>query len=109
MHQSPVDSSALLEITVRPDLVFVSGQGSWLTDSQGRVYLDFIQGWAVNSLGHAPAVLAQAIAAQARRLITPSPAYYSDKLLAFAARLVAATPVDKVFLPTVAQRPWKGR
>jgi len=97
MHQSPVDSSALLEITVRPDVVFVSGQGSWLTDSQGTVYLDFIQGWAVNSLGHAPAVLAKAIAEQASRLITPSPAYYSDKLLAFAARLVAATPVDKVF------------
>ncbi|WP_043632612.1 acetylornithine transaminase [Desulfovibrio sp. TomC] len=97
MHQSPVDSSALLEITVRPDVVFVSGQGSWLTDSQGKVYLDFIQGWAVNSLGHAPAVLARAIAEQAQRLITPSPAYYSDKLLEFAGRLVAATPVDKVF------------
>lgn len=97
MRQSPVGSSALLEITVRPDVVFVSGQGSWLTDSQGKVYLDFIQGWAVNSLGHAPAALAEAVADQARRLITPSPAYYSDKLLAFADRLVANAPVDKVF------------
>jgi len=39
-----------MDITPRPPVVFVGGQGSWLTDSEGRRYLDFIQGWAVNTL-----------------------------------------------------------
>src|SRR5690606_22442298 len=50
--QSGVD--ALMEITSRPELVFVRGQGSWLEDHNGKRYLDFVQGWAVNSLGHCP-------------------------------------------------------
>ena len=43
---------SLMEITTRPDILFVSGRGSWLTDHTGRRYLDFVQGWAVNCLGH---------------------------------------------------------
>ena len=39
---------SVMDITPRPPIVFVGGQGSWLTDSEGRFYLDFIQGWAVN-------------------------------------------------------------
>ncbi len=49
------DFTSLMEITPRPAISFVSGQGSWLTDSHGKRYLDFIQGWAVNCLGHCPA------------------------------------------------------
>jgi acetylornithine/N-succinyldiaminopimelate aminotransferase len=48
---------ALMEITARPDLVFVEGHGSWLTDHAGKRYLDFVQGWAVNALGHAQVVM----------------------------------------------------
>ena len=33
----------------------VEGHGSWLQDEDGKRYLDFIQGWAVNALGHSPA------------------------------------------------------
>jgi acetylornithine/N-succinyldiaminopimelate aminotransferase len=33
---------AVMQITKRPPIVFVAGQGSWLTDSDGRRYLDFI-------------------------------------------------------------------
>ncbi len=39
--------NALMEITSRPELVFVRGQGSWLEDHTGKRYLDFVQGWAV--------------------------------------------------------------
>ena len=49
---SPFDS--LMEITERPQIVFVEGRGSWLTDHAGKRYLDFVQGWAVNCLGHCP-------------------------------------------------------
>jgi acetylornithine/N-succinyldiaminopimelate aminotransferase len=41
----------LMDITARPDLVFVEGRGSWLTDHAGKHYLDFVQGWAVNCFG----------------------------------------------------------
>ncbi|WP_428569247.1 MAG: acetylornithine transaminase [Solidesulfovibrio sp. DCME] len=92
-----VDARSLLEVAVRPDIVFVAGKGSWLTDSQGRTYLDFVQGWAVNSLGHAPDAVARAVCDQAARLISPSPAYYNDKMLRLADLLTANGPVDKVF------------
>lgn len=88
---------ALMEITTRPPLVFVRGDGSWLWDHAGRRYLDFVQGWAVNCLGHSPAVIADAIAAQARVLITPSPAFYNEPALTLAARITAASCCDRVF------------
>jgi acetylornithine/N-succinyldiaminopimelate aminotransferase len=88
---------ALMDITARPKTVFVRGEGSWLWDATGKRYLDFIQGWAVNCLGHAPAILADALAAQAKLLITPSPAYYNDTSLKLAKALVAQSCFDQVF------------
>src|SRR5215813_3987715 len=57
--------SSLMEITERPEMVFVKGEGSWLTDDRGKRYLDFVQGWAVTCLGHCPPALKEALAAQA--------------------------------------------
>src|SRR4051812_9031810 len=88
---------ALMEITARPPAVFVRGEGSYLWDDTGKRYLDFIQGWAVTCLGHAPAVVADAIAAQAKLLITPSPAYYNDTSLKLAKALVDNSCFDQVF------------
>src|SRR5262249_17646134 len=61
-------------------IVFSEGAGSWLRDSDGREYLDFVQGWAVNSLGHASPVMRGALEAQAARLINCSPAYHNDQM-----------------------------
>ncbi|MGA2055374.1 MAG: acetylornithine transaminase [Bradyrhizobium sp.] len=88
---------ALMEITARPPVVFVSGDGSYLWDDTGKRYLDFIQGWAVNCLGHSPPVVAEAISAQAKRLITPSPAYYNDTSLKLAKALTDLSAFDRVF------------
>ncbi len=88
---------ALMDITPRPKTVFVRGEGSWLWDDTGRRYLDFIQGWAVNCLGHSPPAVAEALAAQAGRLITPSPAYYNDVSLKLAQALVDQSCFDQVF------------
>jgi adenosylmethionine-8-amino-7-oxononanoate aminotransferase len=49
-QSAPFD--AVMDIASRPPLIFASGQGSWLTDTKGRTYLDFIQGWAVNCFGY---------------------------------------------------------
>ena len=88
---------ALMDITARPKTVFVRGEGSWLWDDTGKRYLDFIQGWAVNCLGHSPPLVAEALSAQAKRLITPSPAYYNDASLKLANALVAQSCFDQVF------------
>ena len=55
---------ALMDITARPQVVFVRGKGGYLWDDSGKRYLDFMQGWAVNCLGHSPDVIADALAAQ---------------------------------------------
>ena len=94
-HTSSFDS--LMAIANRPPLVMVHGAGSWLTDSTGKRYLDFVQGWAVNSLGHAPPAITQALAHQAGRLISPSPAFYNDQALRLADLLVANSCCDRVF------------
>lgn len=88
----------LITITRRPDTVFVEGQGAWLTDELGKRHLDLVQGWAVNCLGHSPALITQALLTQSQRLVNPSPAYYNRPLLDLAERLVDVTCFDRVFL-----------
>jgi acetylornithine/N-succinyldiaminopimelate aminotransferase len=88
---------ALMEITARPPIVFVKGQGSYLWDHTGKRYLDFIQGWAVNTLGHSPKLLVDALTRQAARLVTPSPAFYNDASLDLAQLLTEISVFDQVF------------
>ena len=90
-------ADTLIWITDRPEVVFTRGEGSWLWDSQGKRYLDFIQGWAVNCLGHCPPVVNKALAAQSTTLLNCGPAYYSDQLLAYAQALTSAAGLDRVF------------
>lgn len=89
-HQMP--------ITERPAEVFVRGEGAWLWDEQGRRYLDWLQGWAVNALGHCPPVLAQALHAQASTLLTPSPALHNRPALELSQRLCAWTGLHQAWL-----------
>ncbi len=93
--QSGVD--ALMEITSRPELVFVRGHGSWLEDHNGKRYLDIVQGWAVNSLGHCPPEVVKAMNTQANLLINPSPAFYNQPAMDLAKRLTGASCFDRVF------------
>jgi len=88
---------ALMDITARPQAVFVRGEGGYLWDDSGKRYLDFVQGWAVNCLGHSPKVIADALAAQAKLLLTPSPAFYNAPSLALAKALVDRSCFDQVF------------
>jgi acetylornithine/N-succinyldiaminopimelate aminotransferase len=69
----------------------VRGDGSYLWDDRGKRYLDFIQGWAVNALGHCAVEVRQALNAQAAQLLTPSPAYHNRPQLELAERLTRAS------------------
>ena len=89
---------AVMQITKRPPIVFVAGQGSWLTDSDGRRYLDFIQGWAVNTLGHAPPAIVQALSHQAQRLLNCSPAFYNNQMVKLCDLLAKHSGLHQVYL-----------
>jgi len=91
------DVSAVMKITDRPPVVMVEGHGSWLQDEEGKTYLDFVQGWAVNCLGHSPSVITEAIAFQAGRLINCSPAYYNAEMARLARLLVDTSGLGQVF------------
>jgi acetylornithine/N-succinyldiaminopimelate aminotransferase len=88
---------ALMRVAERPPQVFVSGSGSWLVDQTGRRYLDFVQGWAVNCLGHCPPELTQALGDQAQLLINCSPAFFNEPAARLAQLLAAHSCFDQVF------------
>jgi len=97
MKLSDYPISALMEVTARPPIVFVRGEGSWLWDSEGRRYLDFVQGWAVNALGHSPVPIAKALAEQAATLVNCSPAFFNETSIRLASLLTANSCFDRVF------------
>jgi acetylornithine/N-succinyldiaminopimelate aminotransferase len=97
MQLSDFPLNALMDITSRPPLVFVRGEGAWIYDHHDRKYLDFVQGWAVNCLGHSPRVVVEALAAQASALINPSPAFWNAPSARLAQRLTANSCFDRVF------------
>ena len=93
----PVDAHSVMYITKRPDIVMVEGSGSWLTDQNGKRYLDFLQGWAVNCLGHCNPGVVNALHQQAQKLINPSPAFYNGPMIRLSDLLTANSCFDKVF------------
>jgi len=88
---------SILFTTKRPDIVMERGAGMYLWDTEGKKYLDFVGGWAVNGLGHSPAVLQQALSDQASTLVHASPAYYNKPQIQFAELLTSVSGMDKVF------------
>lgn len=90
-------ADALMYVSDKPEIVFTAGQGMWLTDHTGKRYLDYMQGWAVNCLGHSPQCISDALLAQSKKLINPSPGFYNDVALAFANLLTAHSCFDRVF------------
>ena len=97
MNFEKFNVDSLMNITSRPEIVFVRGQGSYLEDHHGKRYLDFIQGWAVNALGHGAPAMIEALNKQAHLLMNPSPAFYNEPSIALATRLTSASVFDRVF------------
>jgi acetylornithine/N-succinyldiaminopimelate aminotransferase len=92
-----VDAHSVMFITPRPEVVMVEGKGSWLTDNNGKRYLDFLQGWAVNCLGHSNPGMIEALNAQAKKLINPSPAFYNEPMIGLSNLLTDNSCFNKVF------------
>ncbi len=88
----------LMNLVAKPGAVMVRGEGAFMWDASGKRYLDFVQGWAVNALGHCPPELAHALSRQATTLISASPAYHNATALELGARLAHVSGLPKVFL-----------
>lgn len=90
-------SSHMMGTYARADLVFDHGEGAWLFTRDGRRFLDFGSGVAVNALGHANPALVEALNAQARKLWHVSNIYRIAEGEALAERLCALSFADRVF------------
>jgi len=82
----------------RIPITLVKGQGVRVWDDNGKEYLDFVAGWAVNTLGHCHPATAEAVAEQARTLIQTSNQFYTIPQVQLAELLVQHSCLDKVFL-----------
>ena len=88
--------SALAKNYNRRKIAFKKGNGSYLYSINGKKYLDFVQGIAVNSLGHANPYLTKAINKQAKKLWHVSNAFVIPEGEKLAKRLVQKTFADNV-------------
>lgn len=88
------------EVYPKRDLVIVRGEGAVVWDDRGREYIDCTSGVGVANIGHANPAVAQAVAEQARVLITCPGIFYNDVRAALMQKLVDITPASltRVFL-----------
>lgn len=89
--------SHLMNTYARLPVAFSHGEGSWVTDTEGKLYLDAMSGIAVSTLGHNHPDLVAALAAQAGRLLHTSNLYRMPQQEALADRLAALSGMDEVF------------
>jgi acetylornithine/N-succinyldiaminopimelate aminotransferase len=90
-------SDSLMPTYARVDLAFERGEGAYLYAADGRRYLDFAAGIAVNALGHAHPHLLEALTGQAQKLWHCSNLYRIPEGERLAERLCAATFAERVF------------
>ena len=89
--------SHVMNTYARLPVAFSHGDGSWVTDTDGRVYLDALSGIAVSTLGHNHPELVAAIAAQAGRLLHTSNLYRMPQQELLADKLTTLAGMDEVF------------
>lgn len=89
--------SHLMNTYARLPVAFSHGDGSWVTDTEGKVYLDALSGIAVSTLGHNHPDLVAAIATQAGRLLHTSNLYRMPQQEQLADKLAGMAGMDEVF------------
>ncbi|MDO8691760.1 MAG: aspartate aminotransferase family protein [Dehalococcoidia bacterium] len=87
----------MLQTIKRYPITLVKGRGARVWDDQGKKYLDFIGGWAVNCLGHCHPVTINAMTRQARQLIKCANQFYSIPQIQLARLLAENTCLDRSF------------
>ncbi|MFC2002503.1 aspartate aminotransferase family protein [Chloroflexota bacterium] len=92
-----LDQKYFMRTVERLPITVVRGNGARAWDEDGREYLDFVAGWAVNSLGHCHPVVVEAVTEQARTLIQASNQFYTIPQIKLAEVLIQNSCLDKAF------------
>jgi acetylornithine/N-succinyldiaminopimelate aminotransferase len=93
-----IDKKYYMQTIVRDPVTIVKGKGVRVWDDKGKEYIDFVNGLAVNCLGHCHPVVVKAITEQANTLIQTSLWYYNIPMLQLAELLVENSCLDRVFI-----------
>ena len=93
-----LESKYYMFLVRRQPMVLERGEGARVWDVDGKEYLDFTSGWAVNNAGHCNEAIANAIAEQARTLVQTSNQFYTIPQLKLAEILVENSCMDKIFI-----------
>jgi acetylornithine/N-succinyldiaminopimelate aminotransferase len=91
------ESEAIIQTYARQDVVLVRGSKASVWDSEGKEYLDFVAGIAVNNVGHCHPAVAKAVARQAETLIHTSNLYYTENQVLLAEELKALTGMKRAY------------
>lgn len=89
--------AAVMNTYGRLPMAIARGEGVWVWDVDGKRYLDFLTGLAVNSLGHRHPVIVEAVQKQAELILHTSNLYWIPSQVALAEKLVQNSFADKVF------------
>jgi len=81
-----------LEVFPKRDITIVKGRGAEVWDDRGRRYIDCVAGIGVASAGHANPAVAEALAAQARTLVTCPGIFYNDVRARLLEKLASLAP-----------------
>jgi len=92
-----VEAAHVLQTYKRQPVVFVRGEGVWLVADDGKRYLDLLSGIGVNVLGHAHPALVSAVREQVGELVHTSNLFFHPYQGPLAARLTAASGLDRAF------------
>ncbi len=92
-----LEQKLFLRTFERVPITLVRGQGVWVWDDRGGKYLDFVGGWAVDSLGHCPPVMVEALEKQAKTLIQASNQFYTIPQIQLAQLLIQNSCLDRIF------------
>ncbi len=92
-----LDKKYVMTTYGRLPLAIIKGEGTKVWDADGKEYLDFVSGIAVNGLGHCHPKLVDAIAKQAAKLMHTSNLYYTEEQPQLAKMLVEWSEFDKAF------------
>ncbi len=86
-----------MQTVKRVPVTLVKGQGARVWDEEGKEYLDFMAGWAVDSLGHCHPVVTKAVTEQVKTLIHTSNQFYTVPQIQLAELLIQNSCLDRVF------------
>ncbi len=96
-HWQELEGKYYMQTVKRTPITLVRGEGARVWDEEGREYLDFVAGWAVDSLGHCHPVVTEAVTEQVKILIHTSNQFYTIPQVQLAELLVRNSCLDRVF------------